>query len=64
MYTNSEQNDMVISKKLSKIYIFFCFTGYLFSLIFSGKVFVGRVFVVSLCDLVATSMISSCTINY
>ena len=55
---------MVISKKLSKIYIFFCFIGYLFSLIFSGNVFVGRVFVVSLYDLVAASMISSYTINY
>ena len=48
---------MVISKKLSKIYIFFCFTGYLFSLIFKGKVFVGRVFVVSLYDLAAAFMI-------
>ena len=51
------KNAMVIIKKLSKIYIFFCFTGYLFSLIFKGKVFVGRVFVVALYDLAAGLMI-------
>ena len=39
---------MVINEKVSKINIFCCFLGYIFSLKFAGTVFVGTVLAVSI----------------